>query len=415
MTITKPINHVKQVGDKLTRNQRITFILLLGGLMSLMPFSIDPYLPSFPAIAKHFDVSRASVQFTLTGVTIGFAIGQLLAGPLSDALGRRRPLLFANTFFVVGALGSCFAPNIEAFFCLRLLMALGAAASAVVSSAVVRDLYVGSPMIKMLSRVFFIQGLAPIAGPILGAQLLKILSWQQVFLFFGGFAVLILLLTSKFLVETLHSNKRRVKGFDGMAGRFRAVLRDRIYVGLLIVSVVQTIALFSYLNVFSFLYQQGFHISLENFGWFFAMNSACSWAGVQLASKLARSFPPQWILLITLVLATFVGFGLLVAGLTNGPFALVAALLAAFMLVFGATITPISAISLAQHGSEAGTAASLMGVLNFVVTSLVSPLYGYLTLTTSAGVGGVIAGCYVVALLSMIFIVRPSTVPVMAR
>jgi len=415
VTITKPINHVKQVGDKLTRNQRITFILLLGGLMSLMPFSIDPYLPSFPAIAKHFDVSRASVQFTLTGVTIGFAIGQLLAGPLSDALGRRRPLLFANTFFVVGALGSCFAPNIEAFFCLRLLMALGAAASAVVSSAIVRDLYVGSPMIKMLSRVFFIQGLAPIAGPILGAQLLKILSWQQVFLFFGGFAVLILLLTSKFLVETLHSNKRRVKGFDGMAGRFRAVLRDRIYVGLLIVSVVQTIALFSYLNVFSFLYQQGFHISLENFGWFFAMNSACSWAGVQLASKLARSFPPQWILLITLVLATFVGFGLLVAGLTNGPFALVAALLAAFMLVFGATITPISAISLAQHGSEAGTAASLMGVLNFVITSLVSPLYGYLTLTTSAGVGGVIAGCYVVALLSMIFIVRPSTVPVMAR
>jgi DHA1 family bicyclomycin/chloramphenicol resistance-like MFS transporter len=316
---------------------------------------------------------------------------------------------------VVGALGSCFAPNIEAFFCLRLLMALGAAASAVVSSAIVRDLYVGSPMIKMLSRVFFIQGLAPIAGPILGAQLLKILNWQQVFLFFGGFAVLILLLTSKFLVETLHSNKRRVKGFDGMAGRFRAVLRDRIYVGLLIVSVVQTIALFSYLNVFSFLYQQGFHISLENFGWFFAMNSACSWAGVQLASKLARSFPPQWILLITLVLATFVGFGLLVAGLTNGPFALVAALLAAFMLVFGATITPISAISLAQHGSEAGTAASLMGVLNFVITSLVSPLYGYLTLTTSAGVGGVIAGCYLVALLSMIFIVRPSTVPVMAR
>jgi len=145
------------------------------------------------------------------------------------------------------------------------------------------------------------------------------------------------------------------------------------------------------------------------------MNSACSWAGVQLASKLARRYPPQWILLFTLVLATAVGFGLLVAGLTNGPFALVAALLAAFMLVFGATLTPISAISLAQHGSEAGTAASLMGVLNFVITSLVSPLFGYLTLTTSAGVGGVVAACYAVALLSMIFIVRPRSVPAMAR
>ena len=415
MTNTKPIRHVKQVGDKLTRNQRITFILLLAGLMSLMPFSIDPYLPSFPAIAKYFDVSRASVQFTLTGVTIGFAIGQLLAGPLSDALGRRRPLLFANSFFVLGALGSCFAPNIEVFFAMRLLMAVGAAASAVVSSAIIRDLYVGSPMIKMLSRVFFIQGLAPIVGPILGAQLLKVLSWEQVFLFFGAYAVLILGLTSKFLVETLHRDKRRAKGFDGMASRFRAVLRDRIYVGLLVVSVTQTIALFSYLNVFSFLYQQGFHISLENFGWFFAMNSACSWVGVQLASKLARRYPPQWILLFTLVLATAVGFGLLIAGLTNAPFAIVAGLFAAFMLVFGATLTPISAISLAQHGSEAGTAASLMGVLNFVITSLVSPLFGYLTLTTSAGVGAVVGGSYLVALLSMIFIVRPRSVPAMAR
>jgi DHA1 family bicyclomycin/chloramphenicol resistance-like MFS transporter len=406
---------VLQSSSVITQRQRITFILLLGGLMTLMPFTIDPYLPSFPNIAKYFSASQATIQFTLTGVTLGFALGQILAGPLSDALGRRRPLLAANLLFALGAVGSFLAPNVELFFAARVLMALGASAATVVAAAVIRDLYVGLPMVKMLSRVYLIQGAAPILGPILGSQLLRFVSWQQLFLIFGVFSALILVLAARYLVETLHFDDRRSSGFAGMVGRFRAVLRDRIYVGLVAYAVLQTVALFCYLNVVSYLFQDGYGLSAADFGFLFAINSACSFVGLQVVARLSRTIAPQWLLVFAASFASLSGLGLVAVAYWHLPIWVAATCFALFIFNFGASFTPISAISLAQHGSEAGTAASLMGVLNFVITSLVSPLFGFISVTDAGGVGWVIAGCYGLALASLFFIVRPRTVPAMAK
>lgn len=385
---------------------------MLGLSMCLQPFTIDPYLASYPAIEADFDVTSALIQFSMTGVTLGFAFGQIFAGTLSDSIGRRRPMVAAVSLYAVSAFAMLWASNIETFIALRTLMAIGASAAGVLANAVVRDLYSGKPMMKMLSRVFLVQGLSPILGPIIGAWLSEVVLWREVFGIFAGFGSLIAILAIVFLKETLHAEDRKESAFSGMGQRFRAVLRDRIYIGLLILSVVQTVSLFGYLNVVPFLFRDsGYGLTVGEFGFWFSFNSVMSVIGVQIGARLGARFKAQWMLVAVVATAVAAGFALTLFGLANAPFALAEVALAVLILAFGATIPLIQTLALTPHGHEAGTAASLLGVSNFLVTSLFSPFYTLLPLDNPAPLGLLMGGAYLVGLLSLLFIVRPKTVP----
>ncbi len=385
---------------------------MLGLAMCLQPFTIDPYLASYPAIEADFDVTSALIQFSMTGVTLGFAFGQIFAGTLSDSIGRRRPMIVAVALYAAAALGMLWAANIETFIALRTLMAIGASAAGVLANAVVRDLYSGKPMMKMLSRVFLVQGMAPILGPIIGAWLSEFVLWREVFGIFAGFGSVIALLAVLFLKETLHPEDRKESAFAGMGQRFRAVLRDRIYIGLLILSVVQTVSLFGYLNVVPFLFRDsGYGLSVSEFGFWFSFNSVMSVIGVQVGARLGARFKAQWMLVYVVLTAVAAGFALTLFGLANAPFALAEVALAVLILSFGATIPLIQTLALTPHGHEAGTAASLLGVSNFLVTSLFSPFYTLIPLDNPASLGLLMGGAYLIGLISLIFIVRPKTVP----
>ena len=389
---------------------------MLGLSMCLQPFTIDPYLASYPAIEADFDVTSALIQFSMTGVTLGFAFGQIFAGTLSDSIGRRRPMVAAVSLYAVSAFAMLWASNIETFIALRTLMAIGASAAGVLANAVVRDLYSGKPMMKMLSRVFLVQGLSPILGPIIGAWLSEVVLWREVFGIFAGFGSLIAILAIVFLKETLHAEDRKESAFSGMGQRFRAVLRDRIYIGLLILSVVQTVSLFGYLNVVPFLFRDsGYGLTVGEFGFWFSFNSVMSVIGVQIGARLGARFKAQWMLVAVVATAVAAGFALTLFGLANAPFALAEVALAVLILAFGATIPLIQTLALTPHGHEAGTAASLLGVSNFLVTSLFSPLYTLLPLDNPAPLGLLMGGAYLIGLLSLLFIVRPKTVPDLAN
>ena len=400
---------------KITSQQRLIFILMLGLAMCLQPFSIDPYLASYSAITKDFDVTAALIQYSMTGVTMGFALGQILAGTLSDAYGRRRPMLVALALYAIGAAAMLVAPNIQAFIGFRLIMAMGASAAGVLGAAIVRDLYQGMPMMKMLSRVYLVQGLSPILGPLIGAQLATMVNWRTIFAIFAGFGLVVMVLALVFLRETLHVDERKTQVLRSMVGRFGAVLKDRIYVGLLLFSVLQTIALFAYLNVVPFLFRGRFELDQAQFGLFFATNSALSVIGVQLGAKLAQKIAAQWVLVGAISVSAVACAGLIVLGALDAPFWAVDLCFAVWVLGFGTTITPLQTIALTPHGSEAGTAASLMGVANFAITSLVSPVFTLLPLTTSLPVGVVMFLAYALSLASLMFIVRPRQVPKLSQ
>ena len=191
----------------------------------------DMFLPAFPNIAAFFQVPDAFIQYSLSAVMLGAAIGFFVAGPLSDSMGRKRPAMMALGLFTLSSGALYLAPGIEAFVVLRFLQGLAGAAAAVVTQAIIRDLFVGNAMLKMLSRVWLISGIAPLVSPMIAAQLLLVApDWRIIPLALAGLGILILALASRALVETLHKDNRRTKGFEGVNKRFIAVFKDRILV-----------------------------------------------------------------------------------------------------------------------------------------------------------------------------------------
>ena len=395
----------------ISQRQRWKFILIIGGLQTLQPFSLDPYLPSGPIIARGFDVPDSMIQLTLSALSLGFALGQLIAGPLSDSIGRRKPMLIGSALYVLASAFVALAPNLEMFFVSRFIQGVAGAAVLVVGNAVMRDLYDGLPLLKAMGRVLLIQALAWFIGPFAGSQLLQIMDWRGVSLVLGVFAVLMLTMAIRYLPETLHHEDRRDQIFAGMTKRFIHVLKDRIYVGLLIVSMFNGISLWAYLVVMPFVLTNSYGLTPAEFGLILTANSFGAYLGVQFSSKLAQRIPAQWILVGLHVASIALGTWLLVVSASQPPLWLIVSLIWIFVFCFGMTVTPIGALSLAPHGEEAGTAASLMAVLNSLAITAAGPLYTTLSKTNMTGVGATIAVSHMLALLAMVTIVKPRTVP----
>ncbi len=396
---------------KITQRERWKYILIIGGLQTLQPFSLDPYLPSGPIIARGFDVPDSMIQLTFSALTLGFALGQLITGPLSDSIGRRKPMLIGSAAFVLATIFVSLAPNLEMFFVSRFIQGIAGAAVFVVGNAVVRDLYEGLSLLKVMSRVLLIQALSWFIGPFAGSQLLQFMDWRGVSLIIGSFAVLMLITATRYLPETLHHEDRRDEIFSGMLKRFNYVLKDRIYVGLLIISSLNSVALWSYLIVTPFVLTNQFDLAPEQFGLLLTLNSFGAYLGVQVSSKLAQRVPAQWILLTMHLVSIGFGVALLFTAAINPPLWLVATIIWLFVFGFGMTVTPIGALSLAPHGNEAGTAASLMAVITSLALTAAGPLYASLSKQDMSGVGTTIAILHVVALIAMVTIVNPRKVP----
>jgi DHA1 family bicyclomycin/chloramphenicol resistance-like MFS transporter len=395
----------------ITKRERWKYILLIGGLQTLQPFTLDPYLPSGPIIARGFDVPDSMIQLTFSALTLGFALGQLIAGPLSDSIGRRKPMLIGSAAFVLATIFVALAPTLEMFFVARFIQGIAGAAVFVVGNAVVRDLYEGLSLLKVMSRVLLIQALSWFIGPFAGSQLLQFMDWRGVSLIIGSYAVLMLLTAIKYLPETLHHEDRRDEIFAGMLKRFNYVLKDRIYVGLLVISMLNGVSLWAYLIVTPFVLTNQFNLTPEQFGLLLTVNSLGAYLGVQVASKLAQRIPAQWILLSMHVFSIGLGAALLLSAATNPPLWLVAGIVWLFVFGFGMTVTPIGALSLAPHGNEAGTAASLMAVLGSLAITAAGPLYTSLSKQDMSGVGISIALLHLLALIAMVTIVNPRKVP----
>jgi DHA1 family bicyclomycin/chloramphenicol resistance-like MFS transporter len=393
----------------MSRKVLLTYILIMAFSMSLIPYSIDPFLPAFPAMGEFYGVDHSTIQASFAGVTIGLAIGQLLSGPISDAFGRRPMLLIATFGYAVSTIAVFFAPTIESFTLLRFTMALFAATGDVVARAIVRDLFRGQPMADMLSKIFLIQALSPILGPLVGSQVAAAAPWQYAFLVFGFFGLLTAGLAFMFLVETLPVAQRRSQSAIGLLRGFRSVLRDRVYVGLLLVSALMISSVFGYLNIVSYLYQDHYGLSAAEFGGIFALNSIALYLGVQFGGFITKFVQARWMLLV------YVAGGMVAGGyliLTAGTSVLVAEVGFIIMLFsFGAPASTVPTFALLNHGTEAGTAASLMGSANFVATSVYAIVYSQLSTTSTFDVGMLVLVNFAVAMVVMLAVVRPWSLP----
>lgn len=398
-------------GDALTRAERLTYILVLGALTALGPFTIDLYLPALPTLETELDAPTALVQLTLTATMVGFALGQLFVGPLSDQVGRRRPLLLATGVHILACLGAALAPDLLWLGVARVFQGVGAAAGGVVAMAMVRDLFGGYPLVRMLSRLALVSGLAPVIAPVIGSQLLLAVDWRGLFVFLAALGFFVLVANAIFLRETLPPEARNVRGHSTVAQRYSALFRDRIYVGAVIIAGANFSALFAYLSSSSFLFQEVYALSAQEYGLLFGINSIAVIVGVQSSSRLQKHIGPQWIVAGATVLQVLAAGAIIVLDASGAGFFGIAIPLWFFILGCGFNFPAISALALVRHGHEAGTAASVLGAANFGVAGIVSPIVGLFAITNAIPMAGVMVVAICVAIVVLWTVVRPRTVP----
>ena len=386
---------------------RALLALLLGAFVAVGPLTIDMYLPALPTITAELGTTSAMVQLTLTGTLIGLAIGQLVLGPLSDALGRRTPLLAGTALYVVASLLVLVAPNIATLGALRVLQGVGTAAGAVIALAVVRDLYTGRPAATMLSRLFLVLGAAPVLAPTLGGELLRFTSWRGIFAVLAVYGVLLLVVGGLGLRETLPPSRRSTRGVAGTLSTYRGLLRDRTFVGLVLVAGLTMAGLFSYVSGSSFVFQRQFGLDEQQFGLLFGAGAFWLIAATQLNPVVLRRWSPAQVLVAGTVAGAISGAVLLVLAATGtGGLPAVVVPLWAMLFASGLALPNAPALALSRHGESAGSAAALLGAVQFGVGAAVSPVVGLLG-NDAAAMGTVILTALVLAIVVLVVVVRP--------
>lgn len=381
----------------------LSLVLVLGALTALGPLTIDTYLPALPKLTADLGATDSQSQLTITGLLVGLGLGQLLVGPLSDAVGRRKPLLIGLALHAGMSVLCALAPSITLLAVTRTLQGLAGAAVAVVAMAVVRDLFAGVKAAQLLSRLILVVGVAPILAPSLGSALLNLTSWRGIFVVLAAAAVAMFVLALFALPETLPKARRQTGNVRGSLRAYRGLFGDRLFVTMVLVSGLMFATLFAYISGAPFILQRLFGLSPQQFGVAFAANAVGLIAMTQLNPLLLKRFSPARILLAA-VLVSFLGSVALVVTAATSFGGILGFMIPLWFIVSAAGLSfpNAPAIALNRHGEAAGTAAALLGAAQFMIGGLIAPLVGVLSDGTPLPMAAVILGASALALAMML-------------
>lgn len=357
-----------------TRRERIKrrplrTIAILAGISAFGPLTTDVYLPGLPEVGHTFATSPSNVQLTLTACLVGLALGQLVAGPLSDRFGRRRPLLVGLAFFVVASVACTVAPTIYALDAARLVQGLAGAAGIVIARAIVRDLHSGAAAGRYFSALAAVGGVAPIVAPLLGGQLLRIIPWQGIFLVLAAVGVILFVTVATAIPET--------RGDGPVTERaFAILLRDRRFLGYVLGGALAFAAMFSYISASSFVYEGQYGVSPQVYSLLFGLNSL----GLTLASilngRLLSRFRMTTLLTVGLTMTAGGSIALLVCVLAGAGIAGIVPTLFVAVSGIGMIFPNTVALAMSEHGERAGSASAVIGVVQFTCGAAIAPVVG---------------------------------------
>lgn len=372
---------------------RLAFILCLGSLTALGPLSIDMYLPAFPALAADFAASPSQVQVTLSACILGLALGQLLIGPWSDAVGRRRPVFAGLVAYALVSVLCVVAPSASVLAVLRFIQGVAGSAALVTATAMGRDLYHGAAAARFFSLLMLVMGVAPILAPVLGAQILLVVSWHGIFLALAAIALILIVVTNRLLPETLPPERRHAGGVVVALKVFASVLKDRTFLAYSSVGGLAFAGMFAYIAGAPFVLQSIYGMSPQGFGITFGINALGLIGASQITGKLVHRFGPRRMMLSGIAVLAAGGTILLTAVLAGAglPFILVGLFLV--VSAQGLIAPNTAALALANHGRTAGSASALLGTLRFTFGALTAPMVGLAGEQTALPMALVIATC----------------------
>jgi len=381
-------------------------IVALGLLSAFGPLSLDLYLPSLPRIAGDFGASAGVTQLTLSGSLAGLALGQLLIGPISDRVGRRRPLLLGLAGFVALSVVCALAPTIDVLIAARFVQGLCGAAGLVIARAIVRDAYPDEHIADVFSVLMVVNGLAPVLAPLIGGGLLHLMPWRGLFGVLSLVGAVIGWLTVLALPETLPRDQRQGGALAGIVLAARDVGRDRLFRGATGVLALAGGTLFTYISLSSFVLQDRFGLSAGEFSAVFAMNSIAIIVGSRVGQLLLRRMSMHTVLGIGLLVMTAASLvGSAGVALHLGLIALLPSLVFAVGPV-GIVMPTATALALLRHRRNAGMASAILGSLQYLAGAAVGPLVSVRGATPAAMTAGMAVSA-VLALGMWTFVIRP--------
>lgn len=340
-------------------------VILIALLSAFVPLSTDLYLPALPGMSAYFGVSADRINLTLSAFFIFYALGTLIWGPLSDHYGRKPVLVSGLGLYVISSIFCAFTWNVEGLILCRIFQAIGGSAAGAVATAIVKDVYSGKHRMSVLAIVQSMVLISPAVAPVLGAILLKVMSWRGVFWTLTGVGVVAL--AGSLLFE--ESLTERTSGVLLQSlGRLGWVLKNRGFAILLVLFSLGGISGLAYIASSTYIYQDGFHLTGQMYSYYFALNALGMIAGPMIYLRLAQRFHPENIILACFV--TIAASGLLVAFFGNlQPWIFALCILPASTA--GSCLRPPAAnMMLEQQKGDSGAVSSLMGCTGLLMGSL---------------------------------------------
>ena len=383
------------------RRSEVRLVVVLGMLSMFGPISLDLYLPALPALATDLSSSTSAAQLSITACLLGLATGQLVAGPLSDQFGRRRPLIVGLVLYLIASVACALAPTIGLLVVLRLVQGLAGAAGIVIARAVARDLYSGRRLVIIFSRLILVNGLAPILAPVIGGQLALVTSWRGIFLVLAAFGVVLLGAGIFGVRESLPPERRRAGGVRDTLRSFRTLLGDRLFVAVVLAAGFAGASMFAYIAGATFVLQRLFGLSAQQFSFAFGSNALGIMILGQVGAWLAHRWSPHRVLALGLLMNLLGAVGLAVTVLVGLGLPYLLGSLFVMVSALGLVFPTSTALALADHPERAGAASSLLGLGQYLMGAIVAPLVGLGGEDTAVPLGIVAVSCSAAA--SVIF------------
>lgn len=385
------------------KGQRLIIILILGLLSAIGPFSIDMYLPGFPAIAKELRTSVDMVSYTLASFFIGVCIGQLISGPLLDRFGRKRPLYIGMIIYILASVACAFSPSVEVLIVARLFQALGGCVTMVAPRAIIRDLFPVNESAKIFSLMILILGVSPILAPTAGSFLIESLGWESVFLVLGVIALLVLLAVVFLMPESKQPDPTFSLKVEDIMQSFRTVMRERQFYMYTLSGSIAAAGLFAYLAGSPFVLLELHGVSEKGYGIIFAIIASGLITASQLNNVLLKKYTSVQIVKFTLILQTIFGLTLFIGTALHlvNLYGMVT-LIFLFLSCQGFNFPNSSALSMEPFEKEAGSASALMGAIQMGFGAAAAAIVGAMNATTALPMTGVMAVCSLWALVILL-------------
>jgi DHA1 family bicyclomycin/chloramphenicol resistance-like MFS transporter len=359
---------------------------------------MDMYLPGLPALTKDFGASASTGQLTLTACMLGIAAGQLFTGPLSDTLGRRRPLLVGLVGYVLASLACALAPSILTLIALRFIQGTLGGAGVVIARAIVRDIFSGAEAARVFALLMAVMGVAPVFAPLVGGQALAVTSWRGIFVVLAAIGIPLLLATVAWLPETLAPERRHGGGLHATVRTFGRLLTDRSFIAPASSFGLACAVLFAYIAGSSFVLEDVYGVSPQVFSLVFAANSAGLVAMSQVGRRLVGRVGAAALLRYGLTGVALGSLATLIVTLAHAGLAPLLVSLFVIVSFDGLVFPNATAVSLAEQEGALGSASALLGVGQFGTGALIAPLVGLAGTNNAVPMAVLIGVCAVGAL-----------------